>query len=78
MEDIVQKLLKTIFGEDVKFEVRIEEDKYADSKLLIINSDSEIKPQIIGKSGSTIKAIHNIVNLIARRKGEKYFVKVSD
>jgi predicted RNA-binding protein YlqC (UPF0109 family) len=80
MEETIQQLLKLIYGEESEFEIKIEEDSYGypNSFVVRINTNEELKPQLIGRGGATIKSIHNIVNLIGNREGKRFFVKVQD
>ena len=59
--------------------VRVEEDRSEGGVILVtIRVDSEDVGRVIGKKGSSIKAIHNVAKAASIKSGEKVDVDVKE
>lgn len=59
----------------VKIEVE-EEDK--DNIVFMLNLPEEERGMVIGKGGMNIRAIRNILSIIAKRENKRVYIKVVD
>ncbi len=59
----------------VKIEVE-EEDK--DNRVFMLNLPEEERGMVIGKGGMNIRAIRNILSIIAKRENKRVYIKVVD
>lgn len=77
LQEKLDFLLKQILGEDIEFTTS---ENVTESGLITLEIDveDEYKARIIGRRGRTIKAIHNLVNIEARRLEKRTRLKVSD
>ena len=70
---IVTKIVSN--PDDVKIETQ-EEDK--DNIVYVLKLPEEERGVVIGKGGMNIRAIRNILNIIAKRENKRVYIKVAD
>lgn len=76
MQELLEFILTNILGPDVEFSVDMRED--AEGIVFTMNIPSEVKGRIIGKQGRNIKAIRDVMNVVARREDQHIYLKVAD
>jgi predicted RNA-binding protein YlqC (UPF0109 family) len=77
MKELLEFILKTIVTN--KEAVLVEEEKSEDFILIFnVKVDEKDKGIVIGRGGRTIKAIRQIVAILARKAGQKVIIKVED
>ena len=76
MTDLLTYIIKAV----VKYpeEVRLEEEVEGTNVTLKLYLNNEDKPFVIGKLGRNIKAIRDVVALIAIKEGKKVYIKIID
>lgn len=57
---------------------RITEEEDGDTIVFNLELPEEIRGVVIGKNGMNIKAIRNLVSIIARRENKKVILKIQD
>jgi predicted RNA-binding protein YlqC (UPF0109 family) len=75
MQELLTYIVKNILGEGVDFQIN-QHDSEAGLEFQIQLPD-ELCGKLIGKGGQTIKAIRDVVNIIARRENRRIFIKVN-
>jgi len=58
--------------------IKIDEQNVENGTTFEIELPEELKGKVIGKNGMNIKAIRNLVSIIARREGKRVFIKILD
>lgn len=76
MKELLTYILENSLGKDVEFSVRQSENEMGVT--LEIEVPAEIRGKIIGRNGSNIKAIREVLSIIAQRLQKRVFVKVLD
>jgi len=76
MKELLTYILQQTLGESVEFNVRQSETEMG--LTLEIEVPTEYRGRIIGKSGVNIKAIREVLSIIAQRQQKRVFVKVVD
>jgi len=76
MQELLELILKNALGPDIAFDIDRREDP--EGIVFFMNVPTELKGKIIGKQGRNIKAIRDILNIVARREGQKVYLKVAD
>ncbi|MBU0976775.1 MAG: KH domain-containing protein [Patescibacteria group bacterium] len=74
MEDLLKYILEQIASSPEKIKVERSDEEAA--TVFTINAKDEDKGKIIGKGGKNIKAIRDIVSIIARKENKRVFLKV--
>ncbi|MDD3647603.1 MAG: KH domain-containing protein [Candidatus Dojkabacteria bacterium] len=74
MKDLLVYILEQITLSPEKVSVSESEDEGA--TVFSINAEDEDKGRIIGKGGKNIKAIRDIISVIARKENKRVFLKV--
>ncbi|MCA9383690.1 KH domain-containing protein, partial [Candidatus Dojkabacteria bacterium] len=55
-----------------------EKEKNEEEIVLKVTIPKEKRGRVIGKNGTNIKAIRNIIGIIARRENKKVYIKIID
>jgi uncharacterized protein len=76
MSDLLTYILKAVVKHPE--EVRLEEVVDGINVTINLYLNNEDKPLVIGKLGRNIKAIRDVVALIAIREGKKLYIKIVD
>jgi len=76
MKELLNFILKNALGPDVEFSVDQSEDEHG--IVFTINLPMEERGKVIGKGGRNIKAIRDILNIVARRENKRVFLKIAD
>jgi uncharacterized protein len=76
MKELLTFILTNALGPDVEFSVDQSEDEQG--IVFSINLPEEQRGKVIGKGGRNIKAIRDIMNVIARRENKRVFLKIAD
>lgn len=58
--------------------ISIEEEMNGEEVVLKVSIPEEERGRVIGKNGTNIKAIRNIIGIIARRENKKVYIKIID
>jgi predicted RNA-binding protein YlqC (UPF0109 family) len=74
MKELLEFILKRITSKPDN--LTIEEKKDHTGTIFVITLADEDKGKVIGKNGSNIKAIKAILSILARPKGEIFFLKI--
>lgn len=74
MKELLLFILESIT--DHKEELEVREESEDTSVTLTIAANAEDKGRIIGKGGRNIKAIRQILSIIARTKNQHVFIRV--
>lgn len=74
MEELLKHILQKLSSKPKKIKI----DKQEEDLLMTftITLDDEDKGKIIGKSGRNIKAIRDILSILARQKQKRVYLKV--
>lgn len=73
MKKLLDFIIKNIVGEA---EYSITQTEDASGTTLTIQVPDSFKGRIIGKEGKNIKAIRDVINILARRQHKRIFIKV--
>lgn len=76
MKELLQYILAEITSNPDA--IVIEEKQENDETVYEVSVDEEDKGVVIGKGGMNIKAIRNIVSIVARRENKRVYIKVID
>ncbi|MCA9379148.1 KH domain-containing protein [Candidatus Dojkabacteria bacterium] len=76
MQTVIEYILKNALPEGTDFSVVESQDEMG--KVFTLNIPDDLRGQIIGKGGRNIKAIRDVVSIIARRNGERVYLKIAD
>lgn len=76
MKELLTYILQHTIGTEVEFVVRQSENEMGVT--LEIEIPAESRGKIIGKSGSNIKAIREVLSIVAQKQQKRVFVKVID
>lgn len=76
MKDLINFVLENMLPEGTDFSVNQIEDDYGITFQLAI--PEELRGRVIGRSGSNIKALRNVVSIIARRENQRVNLKIVD
>jgi predicted RNA-binding protein YlqC (UPF0109 family) len=74
MQELLEYIVRNIVGADVDF--KVEQSETAEGVELIVNLPEEYCGKLIGKGGQNIKAIRDVISILARRDNQRVFVKV--
>ena len=58
--------------------ISIEEEMNGEEVVLKVSIPEEERGRVIGKNGTNIKAIRNIIGIIARSENKKVYIKIID
>lgn len=73
MKKLLDFIIKNIVG-DAEYSITQTED--ASGTTFAIQVPDTYKGKIIGKEGKSIKAIRDVVNILARRQQKRIFIKI--
>lgn len=76
MRDLLEFILKNSLPDTTEFQ--IDEGRDEVGIIFTITIPAEIRGLLIGKAGKNIRAIRDVLSIIARKHGEKVFIKVAD
>jgi predicted RNA-binding protein YlqC (UPF0109 family) len=76
MKETLEFILKHALPKGVEFSVRQIEDETGVTFDLTI--PEEYRGRIIGKGGVNIKAIRNVLNILAKKDNQRIFIKILD
>lgn len=76
MKELLNYILQHTLGDSVEFAVKQSENEMGVT--LEIEIPEEMRGRIIGKNGSNIKAIREVLSIVAQRQQKRVFVKVLD
>lgn len=74
MQELLQYILEKLSEKPEKVNIQKEEDEFGIT--FSITADEEDKGRLIGKGGANIKAIRNILAILAKQKGQRVFLKI--
>lgn len=76
MKDLIVFILENSLPEGSDVNVTQSEDEQGVT--FQISIPEEMRGRVIGKGGSNIKALRNVVNILARRDNQKVYLKIVD
>lgn len=76
MRDLLEFILKNALPEDTEFQV--DEGRDEVGIIFTVSIPVESRGLLIGKAGKNIRAIRDVLSIIARKHNEKVFIKVAD
>lgn len=76
MQAVIEFIIKNSLPEGTEFSVVESQDEMG--TVFTLNIPDELRGQIIGKGGRNIKAIRDVVSIIARRNGTRVYIKIAD
>jgi predicted RNA-binding protein YlqC (UPF0109 family) len=76
MDDLLSYLVKEIVEKPDSVDVLVDESQNSNDITLIIDSDPEDVPLIIGKKGKTIKALRNMISILALKDRKRVHLTV--
>ncbi len=76
MKGTLERILKLILPKDSNFEIEVIENELGDT--YAIKAEEKDRPRLIGRGGKTIKSIHNLVNIVAKKENKRVFVRLED
>ncbi len=74
MEKLLEYILKKLSSNPK--DIKVEKEDTDIGITFHIEANEEDKGKIIGRGGSTIKAIRNIISIIAKQDNQKVFLKL--
>lgn len=75
MENLLKFLIENILGET---EFHVTRTETAEGVLFEVKCTPEMMPRLIGRGGRTIKAIRDVVSIVARQEGKRVQIKLLD
>jgi len=76
MDDLLEYLVKQIVEEPKKIDILTDESQVSNDVTFIIDSTKDDVPLIIGREGRTIKALRNIVSIMALEDNKRIHLEV--
>ncbi|MBL8014846.1 MAG: KH domain-containing protein [Candidatus Doudnabacteria bacterium] len=76
MRELLEFILQNALPENTEFQ--IEEGMDDIGIVFTITVAAEARGQLIGKAGKNIKAIRDVLSILARKQGTKVFIKIAD
>lgn len=76
MQATLEFILKNSFEADTDFSIEQSEDEMG--VVFTISLPEEHRGRVIGRAGRNIKAIRDILNILARRQNKRVFIKIAD
>ena len=74
MRELLEYILQNIVGEDTEFS--ISETETDTGITFEVTLPEEVSGRVIGRGGQNIKAIRDVVNILARREQKRIFIKI--
>ena len=74
MEELLKYIIEKLVSKPKKVKIERIDEEFGTT--FQIDLDDEDKGRIIGKGGSNIKAIREILAIIAKREGQRVFLKI--
>ena len=78
MDDLLSYILKKIVNHPKEIDILVDEAQDSNHVTLIIDSNEEDIPLIIGRNGRTIKALRNIIGILALKENKRVYLKVKN
>lgn len=76
MQQVIEFIIQNTLPEGTEFSVVESQDEMG--TVFNLHIPDELRGQIIGKAGRNIKAIRDVVSIIARRNGQRVYLKIAD
>lgn len=76
MKKLLEFILQNIVGPDISFEISEIEDE--NGITFEVTLPEEVSGKVIGRNGKNIKAIRDIVSILARREHKRVFIRVKN
>ncbi len=76
MSELLNYIIQQIVGEDETF--KISETESDQGVEYVITLTEAVSGKVIGKGGRTIKAVRDILNIIAREQNKRIYIKVTN
>lgn len=76
MSELLKFILENALPDEAEFQ--IDEGRDDQGIIFTITLPEEYRGQIIGKAGKNIKAIRDVLSIIARQHNERVFIKIAD
>jgi uncharacterized protein len=76
MDDLLTHLVKELVEKPDEIDVLVDESQTSNEVTLIIDSNPDDVPLIIGRKGRTIKALRNIISIIALKEQKRVYIQV--
>jgi predicted RNA-binding protein YlqC (UPF0109 family) len=76
MKEVIEFILQNALPENTEFSVAQTENEEGITFSLSI--PAELRGRIIGRGGRNIKAIRDVINIIARKQNRRVFIKITD
>lgn len=76
MRNVLEFILNNVLPEGTEYSLAEGTDELG--VVFTINVPTEARGQLIGKAGRNIKAIRDILSIVARKEGTRVFIKIAD
>lgn len=76
MDDLLAHLVKALVEKPDEIDVLVDESQTSNDVTLIIDSNPDDVPLIIGRKGRTIKALRNIISILALKDRQRINIQV--
>lgn len=76
MKELLELILKNSLPEDTEFNVQQVEDETGITFTLEL--PDHLRGKVIGREGRNIKAIRDILNILARQLEQRIYIKIAD
>ncbi len=76
MQELIEFIMHNMLPEGTEYSVDCKEDEQG--VVFTLNVPVELKGKLIGKSGRNIKAIRDIMSVVAKREDKRVYLKVVD
>jgi predicted RNA-binding protein YlqC (UPF0109 family) len=77
MEELLKYILQTITQYPDEISITSSKSSYGQT-IFYVSLNQEDKWIVIGKAGKNIQAIRNLLNILAKREGDKVSIKITD